>query len=268
MFLYRYIVKPISKRLVPKPYRPAVKHFVYRIRSLWYIGGKVACPCCGGRFRKFLPYGVHRREGAMCPRCGAMTRHRLLWSFLQENTNLFTDKLRVLHFAPEYVIRKQLISLPNLEYVSADLDSLKAMVKADITHIPFRDETFDVVLCNHVLEHVLDDHAAMRELHRVLVPGGWAILQVPVDRQREETFEDDTIVTPEDRQRCFNQKDHVRIYGLDYKARLKKAKFKVKAVYHARELSEEKRLRYGLRRKQPIYFCTKRVPESREPSSN
>lgn len=257
MLLYRILVGPISKALVPKRYRPTVRQACYWLRSLLYMGNRVTCPCCRGRFRKFLPYGVIPRPNAQCPRCGSKARHRLVWLYLKERTRLFRDHLRVLHFAPEYVFRKQLASCPGLSYVTIDLDSLMAMVRADITHIPFADDSFDVVLCNHVLEHVLDDRRAMRELYRVLKPGGWAILQVPIDMQRAETFEDERIVSPEDRERWFLQKDHVRIYGQDYTDRLAAAGFNVRVEFYAKDLPREVCARYGLRRKRPIYWCTK-----------
>ena len=257
MFLYRIIVSPVNKALVPKRYRPTVRQACYWLRSLLYVGSRVTCPCCGGRFRKFLPYGVKPRANAQCPRCGSKARQRLVWLYLKERTQLFSDHLRVLHFAPEYVFRKQLASCPNLFYVTTDLGSLMAMMKADITRIPFADATFDVVLCSHVLEHVLDDRRAMREVYRVLRPGGWAILQVPIDLQRAKTFEDARIVSPEDRKRWFLQKDHVRIYGRDYTDRLKAAGFDVRVEFYTKNLPRDLRERYGLRRKRPIYLCTK-----------
>lgn len=257
MFLYRVIVGPISKALVPKRYRPTVRQACYWLRSLLYLGSRVTCPCCGGRFRKFLPYGVNPRSNAQCPRCGSKARQRLVWLYLKNRTKLFSDHLHVLHFAPEYVFRKQLASCPNLFYVTADLDSLMAMVKADITRIPFADAAFDVVLCNHVLEHVLDDRRALGEVYRVLRPGGWAILQVPIDLQRARTFEDARIVSPEDRERWFLQKDHVRIYGRDYTDRLSAVGFNVQVEFYAKDLQRDLRERYVLRRKRPIYLCTK-----------
>lgn len=166
-----------------------------------------------------------------------------MWLYLKNKTNLSSDRLRLLHFAPEYVIRKQLAASSNLDDVTIDLDSLMPMVKADITNLPFTDAAFDVVLRN-----------------RVLKPGGWAILQVPLERKREQTFEDLRIVSPEDREKWFHQEDHVRIYGLDYKDRLEAAGFKVSLDYYAKELPEELRTRYALLGNRPIYYCTKAPP--------
>ncbi len=222
-----------------------------------YIGKQVTCSCCNGSFRKFLSYGVKARENALCPRCESLERHRLLWLYLKNKTNFFTDNLRVLHFAPEYFFQKTFKSMPNLDYISADLTSPFAMVKMDITNIVYEDNSFDVILCCHVLEHIIDDNRALMELFRVLKPGGWAILQAPIDLKRDKTFEDTNIVIPKDRERIFGQEDHVRIYGRDYKDRLEKAGFTVKVDAYGRELGDDMIKKYGLMKDEDIYFCTK-----------
>lgn len=238
------------KALIPRGYRSLIS-------SLMYIGKQVTCPCCNGSFRKFLLYGVKARENALCPKCESLERHRLLWLYLKNKTNFFTDKLRVLHFAPEYIFQKTFKPMPNLDYISADLLSPLAMVKMDITNISYEDNFFDVILCCHVLEHIIDDHRALTELFRVLKPSGWAILQVPIDLNRDKTFEDANIVTPKERERIFGQKDHVRIYGRDYKQRLEKAGFTVKVDTYVRELTDDMIKKYGLKKDEVIYFCTK-----------
>ena len=161
--------------------------------------------------------------------------------------------------APEYIIQKFLRSIPNLDYISADLNSSLAMVKMDITNISCKDNSFDVILCYHVLEHIIDDRKAMRELFRVLKPGGWAILQSPMDLKRNKTFEDSHVVLPQDRERIFGQSDHVRIYGRDYKDRLEKAGFTVKVDSYVKELGVDMIKKYCLG-KEDIYFCTKPKP--------
>jgi SAM-dependent methyltransferase len=204
-----------------------------------------------------LPFGPNR-SNARCPSCGARDRQRHLWLYLERKTNLFVDRLRVLHFAPERIFEEKLRSRPNLEYVSTDLARERADVKADITNLPFPDESFDVVLCSHVLEHVLDDRKAMRELHRVLRPDGWALVLVPIDFSREETYEDPTIVAPAERERSFGQADHVRVYGRDFPARLEEAGFGVRVEDFRGELGESEARRYGLRPRRPdLHLCLK-----------
>jgi SAM-dependent methyltransferase len=228
------------------------------LTRLWLRGNRFECPCCGGRFRRFQPHGVKRRQNARCPGCGALERHRLQWLFLKSRTNLYTDRLRVLHFAPEISLQRQLRKMQNLDYVSADLDSPRADVWFDICAIPYLADSFDVVLCSHVLEHVPDDRLAMRELCRVMKPGGWGIIQVPMDRSREDTFEDWSVTSEADRERVFGQRDHVRVYGNDYYDRLREAGFEVQRDTFVQELSPELIERYRLPKSEVMCVCRKR----------
>lgn len=229
------------------------------ILSLRYTGLRFKYSICLGHFRVFLPFGSTRRENAMCPRCGSLERHRLIWMYLQKRTDFLTSNLKILHFAPEDCFQRIFKSLPNIEYTSADLYDSSAMVKLDITDISFQDNTFDCILCSHVLEHILNENKAMKELYRVLKPNGWAILQVPIMRQK--SIEDPTIQTQEGRLKYFGQEDHVRVYGLDYKERLEKAGFKVKVDSYLKELDENIVKLYKLvpanEPKENIYYCTK-----------
>jgi SAM-dependent methyltransferase len=179
-----------------------------------------------------------------------------LWLYFKDRTDLFDTNHRVLHIAPESIFARIFQRMPQLDYITADLSSSQVSTKADITNIPCKDNVFDVVLCNHVLEHVPDDQRAMRELFRALAPGGWAILQSPVDVERAETFEDPTITSPEDRERVFGQHNHVRVYGRDYKGRLEKAGFNVQIDSYAKDLEPHVVSKYGLQEEE-IYFCTK-----------
>jgi SAM-dependent methyltransferase len=207
-----------------------------QIRSMLHVGRRVSCPCCGGSYRNFARVlGVPDRA---CWRCGALERDRLLWLFLDGRDDLTRPGMDVLHVAPERALQRRLRSLPESRYVSGDLDSPLADVLLDVTDIKFADASFDLVVCNHVLEHVPDDAAAMRELLRVLRPGGTAILLVPAEAG-EHTYEDPSITDPEERRRAFGQHDHVRTYGWDYVDRLRDAGFAVDVVRMEEQLSEE-----------------------------
>ena len=167
----------------------------------------------------------------------------------------------MLHFAPEYFIQRRFKRLPDLRYVSADLDSPLAMDRVDITRMPYEERSFDVVICSHVLEHVGDDLQALREMRRVLTPSGRAIVMSPIDWTRELTLEDPSVTAPEDRHRVFGQSDHVRLYGRDFQERLKAAGFDVSVERYLERLDEGLIRRYGLRREdalfghEPIFVC-------------
>ena len=168
----------------------------------YYKGNAYTDPIDGRSFRTFLPYGYGKvRENVLSPSTLSLERHRLLWLYLQRKTDFFKASLRVLHIAPEQAFYRKFKEQTNLQYITSDLYSPLADVKADICDLPFEDEQFDVIFCNHVLEHIPDDTQAMRELYRVLSKGGWGIFQVPQELERAETFSDDTITDPKERAR-------------------------------------------------------------------
>jgi len=231
---------------IPRPLLIKLSQYGKPFLDIFYRGNKYTDPINGKSYRRFLPYGyVQLRPGVLSPGTLSLERHRLLWLYLQQ-TNFFKTPLNVLHIAPEQAFYKRFKKQPNLSYLTADLQSPLADVKADITNLPFDDNSFDVILCNHVLEHIPDDLKAMKELYRVMKPGGWGILQVPLDNKLKETFEDDSITDPAERTRLFGQYDHVRVYGQDYFERLKQAGFKVKAVDFTKNLTQEEIERYRL----------------------
>lgn len=245
------------RSLLPGPMREAARRAYYAAMVFALRGEGVVCPCCGGRFRRFLPFGLVRRENALCPACGALERHRLLWLYLERRLAGPTAPLRVLHVAPEPWLAAKLAARPGLSCVSVDLESPLAMTRMDLTRLAFRDGAFDVILCLHVLEHVPDDRAAMAELRRALAPGGWAILQSPVDAARAETYEDASITSPVARERAFGQRDHVRIYGRDYNGRLRAAGFAVEDLDFAGGLPPGEARRYALRPDETLTVCTR-----------
>ncbi len=234
-------------RFVPRPVLQKISHLVLRIVAVFYRGNNKECAVCGKTFRKFLPYGrVIRRDNALCPNCLSLERHRLIWLYLERETDFFSAPMKVLHVAPEYCFIKRFKALKNLEYTTGDLESPLADVKMDILDIPFSDSTFDVVICNHTLEHVHDDMKAMREFYRVLKPGGWGILNSPINEKREKTYEDPSIILPAEREKHFGQRDHVREYGLDYTDRLSQAGFIPTTFDMIGTLPPELAQRYGL----------------------
>ncbi len=261
---YLIFLKSIMKEIIPEMWHPQAQRtylmIVFHLRSLWslwYVGNRLICPCCNGHFRNFITFGVKPRPNAQCPRCGSLERHRLLWLYLRDKTNFFKDSLKVLDIAPMYFFQQKCKTLSNLNYISADISSPIAMTKMDITNINLPDNQFDCIICYHVLEHIPDDKKAMKQLFRMLKPGGWAILESPVDPHRDETFEDPNVVSPKERERIFGHKDHVRIYAQDYKSRLEMAGFTVELDNYSTELGDNIIKKYGLMKDEIIYFCSK-----------
>ncbi len=226
--------------------------------ALFLRGSTYTDPIDGKSFRKFLPYGYESpRENVLSPSTLSLERHRLLWLFLKNRTDFFSKDLSLLHFAPEQAFYKRFKKLTNITYTTTDLNSPLADVKADICKLPFENDTFDVILCNHVLEHIPDDTKAMQELYRILKPGGWGVFQIPQDLGREHTFEDNSITDKKERARIFGQYDHVRIYGRDYFDKLRKIGFKVEEVDLADKLSEEEIDKYRLAKGEIIPYVRK-----------
>lgn len=205
-----------------------------------------------------MSYGYRKqRDNVLSPSTLSLERHRLLWLYLQHETELFKKSHKMLHVAPEQPFYKRFRNLENLQYITTDLNSPLADVKADILDLPFEDDSFDVILCNHVLEHIPDDLTAMKELYRVMRPGGWGIFQVPQDIFRDETFEDNSITDKKERTRIFGQYDHVRIYGMDYFDRLREAGFEVEAIDYTASMIPEDIDRYRLAEGELIPFVKK-----------
>ncbi len=248
-------------RYIPRHIQQRIAHILLTILSPFFRGNKFEDPIDGKTYRKLLPYGqLRKRDNALAPLSLSLERHRLIWLFFKEKLNFFdTPNMRFLHVAPEYCFIRRFKKLKNIDYVTGDLISPWADVKLDVRELPFEDNSFDAAMCNHVFEHVVEDHQAMSEFYRVLKPGGWAIFQVPIDINREETYEDFSITDPAEREREFWQHDHVRLYGLDYGKRLAKAGFEVSESDYYKEIGEEQARRYALPKDELIYLCKKPV---------
>lgn len=243
-------MKKLFKRIlntIPRPILIRLSYIARPILALFLRGNTFTDPIDGKSFNSFLPYGYgNQRNNVLSPSTLSLERHRLLWLYLKNETHFFSKNLKVLHFAPEQAFYKRFRNLKNLEYVTTDLNSPLADVKADICDLPFKDNEFDVILCNHVLEHIPDDTKAMQELFRILKHGGFGIFQIPQDLSREETFEDNSITDKKERARIFGQYDHVRIYGRDYFDKLRSIGFQVDEVDYTSTLSKEDIIKYCL----------------------
>lgn len=226
--------------VIPRPLLIKLSYWVRPALVFFMRGNNYVDPIDGSSFRSFLPYGYENpRENVLSPSTLSLERHRLLWLFLRDKTDLFKADLRLLHFAPEQAFYERFRKLENIDYTTTDLHSPLADIRADICALPFNDKSFDVVLCNHVLEHIHDDTAAMKELYRVLKPGGWGVFQIPQDLNRETTFSDDTISNKKERTKIFGQYDHVRVYGRDYFDKLRSIGFAVEEVDLTSQMTSE-----------------------------
>lgn len=244
---------------IPRPLLIRLSYVVRPVLAWWLRGDRFTDPIDGKSFSAFLPYGYGKqRNNVLSPSTLSLERHRLLWLYLKNETDFFTTPKKVLHFAPEQAFYQLFRNQKNLDYTTTDLLSPLADVKADICALPFADNSYDVILCNHVLEHIPDDLQAMRELYRVLKPDGMGIFQIPQDLNRAVTFADDSITDPKQRAEIFGQYDHVRIYGRDYFDRLRSVGFEVLEVDYTQKLTPEQVERYCLAPGELIPVCYKK----------
>lgn len=243
---------------IPRPILIRLSYVARPILALGLRGKNFTDPIEEKSYRSFLPYGYgEQRNNVLAPGTLSLERHRLLWLYLKNETDFFTAKHKLLHFAPEQAFYKRFRQMKNLEYTTTDLYSPLADVKADIRNLPFEDNSYDVIFCNHVLEHIPDDTKAMQELYRVMKPGGWGIFQIPQDLKREKTFEDDSITDRKQRAEIFGQYDHVRVYGRDYFDKLRSIGFTVEEVDYTKKLGAALVEKYGLAPGEILPVCRK-----------
>lgn len=262
-------IKIFIKIIIPRRYHSKMSFLYNYSRSLFFFGFKYKCIFCNGHFRKLLPTGLKNDVAlsfigggyryTLCPRCHSLDRERLIYYYIKNKTNILHSQksIKLLHIAPERNLQKVFRASSNLKYISGDLNPLVADRKIDITNINFKDNYFDFIVGSHVLEHIQDDRKAMSELFRVLRIGGKAILQVPISKYNERTFEDFSIISQKEREKCFGQKDHVRIYGKDYKERLESVGFKVELYDIKKDLSIKDIKRFGLNEEEILYIGQK-----------
>lgn len=237
---------------VPRPILQRVAGWAVPVLGLFYAGKGRKCPICGGEKRKFLPYGYGKvREDALCPKCLSLERHRLLWHYLMNNDSereRIKNLPTILHIAPEVCLMREFkriyLSAPQ-NYITADLESPLADMHFDVQQIPMADSSVDIIICNHLLEHVESDHKALTEMYRIMRSGGMGVMLAPIDYTLETTFEDDTITDPKQRAEVFGQYDHRRIYGKDYLERLRAAGFEAFEIDYAAEFSDSDRTKFS-----------------------
>ena len=245
---------------IPRPILIRLSYIARPILAFILKGTTFTDPIDGKSFKMFLPYGYgNQRNNVLSPSTLSLERHRLLWLYLNSETDFFTstEKKKVLHFAPEQAFYKLFRNQKNINYTTTDLFSPLADVKADICNLPFQDNYYDVILCNHVLEHIPNDTKAMQELYRVLKPGGMGIFQIPQDLSRTTTFSDDSITNQKERAAIFGQYDHVRIYGRDYFEKLRSIGFTVVEEDYTAKIASELVEKYCLAKGEIIPICYK-----------
>ncbi|MDX1995156.1 MAG: methyltransferase domain-containing protein [bacterium] len=276
------------KAALPLKTRRQVREIYRFVRSTARRGGSVTCPCCGWSFRSFSSGGASPPRAALCTRCASLERHRWMWLYIQNHTSLLNtllpyanaaldknERMHLIHFAPEISLARSFSKQPHVRYTGVDLELTEFVgdyvnARMDVTCLGFSENTFDALICNHVLEHVEDDLAALREFHRILKPGGIALISVPV-KMDQMTYEDPSITSPSARKRHFEQEDHVRVYGCDIVQRLQEAGFCVE-VHSTRDIEPDAaarfglwRVEYGQRREEIIFHCVKKAPQQTYP---
>ena len=244
---------------VPRPILIRMSYAFKAVAPIVLKGDNVECPVCEKSFKKFLPYGYgdHQRDNVLCPYDLTLERHRLMWVYLKTKSNFFTDELKVMHIAPEQCFYKRFRKQNNIDYTTGDLESPLADIHFDLHDIPLEDNQYDVIFCNHVLEHVEDDKKCMSELKRIMKPGGWGIFQVPIDYTRDYTYEDPKITDPKEREKHFWQYDHVRLYGTNYPDVLREAGFEVEEYDYRKELDKKTYDRYRFVEGEMLYIVRK-----------
>ncbi|MCY4562743.1 MAG: methyltransferase domain-containing protein [Flavobacteriaceae bacterium] len=243
----------------PRVFLLKIGQIIRPILRIIYRGSNYIDPIDSSSYRTFLVYGYGKnfRKNALCPGTLSLERHRLLWLYLRDGTNLLKRKLKVLHFAPAQPLLRQFKRLNNWDYITTDLESPLVDIKANIYDLPFKDESFDLVICNHVLEHIQDDYRAIKELFRILKFKGELIAMVPLSLARTKTYENSEIKSKKLRKIHFGQYDHVRIYGLDYKNRLERVGFEVELIPYGKNLSKKEQEIFRINRNELIPVAKK-----------
>jgi SAM-dependent methyltransferase len=234
-----------------------------RLAAARHRGAVVWCPICRRGYDAFKP--APDVALGLCWRCGAHERHRAQWLLWQNRPELLGEIGSLLHLAPEWALRRRLGALPEVRYVTADLDAPDVDLHLDLTGSELPTGAFDAILCSHVLEHIEDDRSAMRELRRLTAPGGWCLVMVPIDLTRESTYEDPAVVAPAARHAAFWRPDHVRLYARDIGDRLREAGFDVEAIDPIAEFGADACRRCAIGPAEYLWLCRPRPVRDRAP---
>ena len=232
---------------------------------------KKKCVICGKYVDKFIPNGINEdifkkhhiiggglRQNVVCPSCGAGDRERWLYYVLKNNTDIFTMKGRVLHFAPERGVSRYIKENEQIDYYTGDIVPGRAMHITDITDLQYKDGIFDYVISNHVLEHISDEFKAVSEVMRVLKDDGKWILSFPICTDME-TQEDKTITSSKQRLALYGQEDHVRLYGTDFIKRFEQYGLSIQVFSPQDTLDEEEIQMYGVIKDDILMIATKKI---------
>jgi SAM-dependent methyltransferase len=251
-------MKNMIRKVISEKNRLKLFYLFFKVRSVFYRGSVYYCNCCNKSFRKFINHGNIPRENAACPYCGSLERTRLLLLYLLNETDIFEPGKKILHFAPEKMLEKKFKKIKN-EYVPADINPAYADVVIDITNIPYPENTFDYIICSHVLGHVPDESKAIDEMYRVLKPGGRAFILTVINKELASTFEDHSIQSPIDKLKYYGECDLVRLHGLDFGKRLMRVNSEVHEVDYRKTFSESelKRFSLGDGDRELIFDCNK-----------
>jgi SAM-dependent methyltransferase len=253
------MLKKYIKLLIPENARINIRYFMFKIRALIYSGNNYTCNCCGKNFRKFLTYGNIPRQNAACPYCNSLERNRVLWFYLQDEIGIESARIKLLHFAPERILKENIKKLKNIDYTNADINPILADEVVDIMNINYPDNTFDLILCSHVLGHVPDEKKGVDEMYRVLKKDGIALILTVIDNNTENTFENEVIISEKERLLHYGEKDLLRKHGQDFKKRLGLSKFKIEEIDYAKKLGHEIHSKYSLGNgeRELIFKCIK-----------
>jgi SAM-dependent methyltransferase len=259
-----YSAKKVLFLILPKKYLLKFEQKLRYLFALCYKGKAVYCPICETDFKKFIPlHPKKEKTNYLCPNCGSAQRQRLLFLYLSAKCLILTDPIAFLHFSPRPCLVHKLKQFPGLTYITSDPVDKTMDRNFDLTAIDDLNESYDLIVCYHILEHISDDRKAMREIHRILKSSGMALFQVPY--WHKQTYEDPRLKSPDKRLEAFGQKDHVRIYGYqDFIKRLTTTGFQVTPVAYAKQLGKQICTKYGLDEEEVIFVCRK----SAHPSSN